>query len=1049
MEARHLRWEVIRAEQLGSQTLYRLRGISGAMKAREIDLLHPFEPIQPILRDLQPRRAAQLRHWLVYHQAFLLEQSLGTDALLAVQPGRLRIEPYQLVPALRAIRMRRVRLLLADGVGLGKTIQAGLVLTELIARKLAHRILIVCPAGPLLEQWKLEMRERFGLRLEPIDRTCLEEIRRKTELGANPFDHISLGIASVDFLKQEKILEMVERTAYDVIVIDEAHHCADSGATPDREDSQRRRLAEVLARKCDALLLLTATPHDGNDRSFASLCELLDPSLVDGKGALRGEKYRPHVVRRLKSHVPGFRERIVLPQPVMVDDDNHPVRNLHLGLLEFIAPELKRAFRTRNYSNVLAFIALLKRSVSTVAAFRSTLIAVAGRFQQLLTEGSEAQEGKRQRLRTLRDYQKRLERFGTLSLAEEEELARLETEDLAHQFTALQREIQASSGTLRRVSTVVETLDTLVQLAAEAEPYDPKLAKLEEEIAEIRSAEPDASILIYTEYVDSQRAVVNYLTRAHSGEILMMSGEDPEAKRIETTERFRTQTRCILVSTDAAAEGLNLHSCCHHLIHLELPFNPNRLEQRNGRIDRYGQMFDPVVRYLYLRGTFEERILYRLIAKYERQRSRLTFVPNTLGLTISSDVSQERLLKGLINETERLFQTSGLPLELETASEDPGDDDAVRELLEEIDHTLRGFDQISKIHAWMGAAGINAESRLIHETKAAREAGNRAGQVDLAQFVCQAVLLDGGDLRGQSTDPVFTLRLPLAWKYGLDDLPGYDFDPPTIRLTTDPELITDAENRPVGYVGRAHPLVRRALDRVRYMSFGSMGNAALDVRVSAASSELDQPALLFTYVGRVTSRLGREVECVLAVLVKQDGTFEFFDSSLAWQRLAHPDRAINTVGVFEARFANWFAKADSAAQASAQSNFSKMAQEALIRRHEEIARDRVYHHDWVSQRVTDLISQTQLPDTLPDLQPSLFDAPTPATQKTRPIWLEAVDPATCLAALATDRSLSARVRNEAESVLRIFRQRMDILDASAEVAPPEVIKLGLLMLVPE
>ena len=107
--------------------------------------------IEPIRHDLRPDRAAPLVNWLVYHQAFLLEQALGPDALLAVQPGRLRMEPYQLVPVLRAIRMSRVRLLLCDGVGLGKTCQAGLVNTELIARRLAHRILIVSPAGPLLD----------------------------------------------------------------------------------------------------------------------------------------------------------------------------------------------------------------------------------------------------------------------------------------------------------------------------------------------------------------------------------------------------------------------------------------------------------------------------------------------------------------------------------------------------------------------------------------------------------------------------------------------------------------------------------------------------------------------------------------------------------------------------------------------------------------------------------------------------------------------------------------------------------------------------------
>ena len=133
MRARGLRWTVVLTESLGPQTLFRLRGLEGAVHGTDLDILHPFEPVEPMVHDLCPDRAAPLTNWLVYHQAFLLEQALGPDAMLAVQPGRLRLEPYQLVPVLRAIRMSRVRLLLADGVGLGKTVQAGLIVTELIA----------------------------------------------------------------------------------------------------------------------------------------------------------------------------------------------------------------------------------------------------------------------------------------------------------------------------------------------------------------------------------------------------------------------------------------------------------------------------------------------------------------------------------------------------------------------------------------------------------------------------------------------------------------------------------------------------------------------------------------------------------------------------------------------------------------------------------------------------------------------------------------------------------------------------------------------------
>ena len=190
---------------------------------------------------------------------------------------------------MRALELPRPRLLLADGVGLGKTIEAGLIVCELIARRRAHRVLVVSPAGPLLVQWEQELRQRFGLRFTPItDAASLQAQRRKLELGGNPFDAIALCLTSLDFAKQERVLEELERSSWDLAIIDEAHHCIGAGGSTERDDTQRRRLAEVIARRSDGLLLLTATPHDGYDPHFASLIELLDPSLVDGRAAWWG-----------------------------------------------------------------------------------------------------------------------------------------------------------------------------------------------------------------------------------------------------------------------------------------------------------------------------------------------------------------------------------------------------------------------------------------------------------------------------------------------------------------------------------------------------------------------------------------------------------------------------------------------------------------------------------------------------------------------------------------------------------------------------------------
>ena len=1044
VEARGLRWEVVFSQQLGQQTLYRLRGVEGAVKGQELDLLSPFEPIQANQADLRPDRATTLRNWLVYHQAFLLEQALGPDTLLAVQPGRLRLEPYQLVPVMRALRMSRVRLLLADGVGLGKTIEAGLVITELMARRLAHRLLVVSPAGVLLEEWRTELLERLGLRMEVIDRAKLQEVTRQQELGAVPFDFIPLGLVSIDFLKQERILDLLERSSYDIIVIDEAHHCTDLGIAQNREDSLRRRMSEALARRCDSLLLLTATPHDGNDRSFASLCELLDPSLVDGKGVLRGQRYRDHVVRRLKSHLGDkFKERIVHPIPVAPNERDHPqFLAFHRRLVEFIVPQLRRAFHAKRYSEVLAFISLLKRSVSTVAACRATLQTILTRYEQIIAEEAESQESRRERLSTLRDYRRKLERFGTLSHDEEQEQVFLEAEDIAQELASLEREVRSGTSRMTRTAGAMEQLAELYDLASATVGQDPKLDGIADQIRTIRGECPSANVLVYTEYIDSQDAVSQYLRRQELGEILTLSGKDDEPTRMRITERFRTRHNQVLVSTDASAEGINLQERCYHLIHAELPWNPNRLEQRNGRIDRYGQTHNPIVRYLFLRGTFEESILLLLIGKYERQRKALTFVPDTLGgATSSSEAGAARLLKCFLDEDQKLFKRGETLFSFDEPEEVNPESPAIKELMEEVERGFRGFREATKTHSWLGAIGAHADAKSVEDADAARKSG-QAEAVDLARFVLDAILLDGGSV--EEGDGIHIVTLPPDWQHGLDDIPGYDPDSRRIRLTTDIDVFRDADDNPVGFLGRAHPLVRRALDRVRNISFGGQAERGQDRRVSAANAPVGEPQLLFTFLGRVSSRAGREFERVLAVRMKQAGCVARYCSADEWAPLRDPEKAIPTRDLWQRHFAAWGDAAGDPAKAAALEAFQPIAKELIAERAKALNAEKRRQEEWLAQRCSDLVDEAR---KQPREAPTLFDQ-TPIRPPSQD-WLTLSDPRKRLAALGSDRSVHPKLRGEAETVLRIDKERMERLDACLALGQPEILPLGLLMLVPE
>ena len=1053
--ARGLRWEVVWTQPAGEQTLYRLRCLEGGLRGRELDLLVPFERVEAIATELDPTRPSRIQDWRVYHDAFLLEQEVGPKALVAARPGRLSVAPYQLVPVMRALSLARPRLLLADDVGLGKTIEAGLVLVELIARRRAHRILIVTPAGPLLHQWDAEMRERFGLRFRVLDAAELKRIRFQQELGANPFDHVALALVSIDFAKQERVLQDLERTQYDVVVIDEAHHCARLGAAGDRDDSLRRRLAEVLADRADALLLLTATPHDGNDAHFASIVELLDRSLLDGRGALRGDAYHRNVVRRLKRHItkpdgtPLFLERNVVPEAVLLDPVGAPrFCQLQETLVALVGPRLREALRRRVYADALAFLSLLKRGVSSAAACGATLAVVAQRLGDLAARGEEEQEARRQRIRTLRDLHRRRERFGALTFEEEQDQAELEAEDIASDLAganvdelaeALGAERRAARRDKRELGAVTKTRDllaSLVDLATQATKEDPKVAKVLDVITAIRSAEPRANVLVYTEYTDSQAALAAALSASSrvTGTVLTLSGADDDVARMALTERFRAEDDLILVSTDASAEGLNLHARCHHLIHLELPYNPNRLEQRNGRIDRFGQEHTPTIHYLYLAGTFEERLLMRLVAKYERQRARLKFAPNTLGGTLADGLVGEKLLEGLAQPVER----GAKPIEWSSHEPDDTASSAFRDMLGEIDRVFSAFEKNVKAHRWLGDAGVAAEATKIADAADARAEGARLGAVDLSSFVTRALHTDTG--RPESAvlrpDGSWLLHLDANWAHGLEGLPGWDPQSKTLRVTADVEQTRDSDGAPVGFLGRAHPIVRRALDRVRHARFGG-GDRLLDRRVAVARGDRDVPEIVWTVLGRVQGGAGRELERVIAVRCARGEEPRADLDAERWIELGSVERAVPTKDVWKLHFGSWARVDAPEAQAAATRAFDPIMREFLSSFTYEMQTEREAVAGWLRSRTEELCGavlrqQTLFGDDGAELQP----------------WKRAVPDVERVASYASDRANPPRLRGEAQAVLEIHRRRDEAATRRATLEPPLVTALGLLLLVP-
>lgn len=979
VRARGLLWDVGATEPGATSDRLTLRCAEGDLAGLDWDFLIPPDSITPAAARLDPTTPGELSRWRLVHQAHCLNTITGEAAVVARNPGRLRLEPYQLVPLTRALDLPRVRLLLADGVGLGKTIQAGLIASELIARRRAHRILIAAPSGPLLTQWRHEMRDRFAQSFTPITSAAeLWDLRRAHPSGANPFDRVALCLTSLDFAKQDHVLEELDRATWDLVIIDEAHHCAANA-----EPSHRRRLAEVLARRSDALLLLTATPHDGHDAHFASLIALLDPSLVDGLGGFSGRDYRRHVIRRLKSHIRDpatgaylFRPRIVQPIKVDVNGPEHePIRAFHRALSAFAVPRLRRS------GDGLAFVSLLKRSVSTIAACLATLRVVLDRLDP--TAPPEPRAAIAERSRALRAWRRRATRFGGLSAADEASQQAIEIESMAESLRA--RPDPAPSA--------------LLALGQSALAHDPKLATLTQEIRLIRLDHPRANILIYTEYTASQAAAANALRNAMgiAGPILTIGGQDTDIARATAAENFSSKDQQILISTDALAEGLNLHQHCHHLIHLDLPYNPNRLEQRNGRIDRYGQRHDPEIRYLYIPGTFEENLLLHLIAKYEKARAVLDVMPDTIGLTANPDDYGKPLTRGLSEDPADLFKPDHDPIRsLDRAAADTSPE-TVAALLRDIDRAYEAFDRMALSHGWFGAQGFNSGRAALADAMRATTI-NRASP-DLAAFVRGAIAAH----TGAQVPEHGPIPLPKPWLTGLAELPGIDM----ARAT-----FTDDIN--ASLLNRSHPLVVRALPLNTWTG-----------GITAAARH-DRIALLLTFLAEITAG-GRVIaRRLIAILTRPDRPPIEISDPLAFA-------TTETTASWSRDFAAWAPAARQAAETMAQTIAA--AEHASVLAHHAIAATARRRHldQWLSHRATLLTGRVTAATG------DLFASPAPTTWRAQP------DPRPRLIGFATDPETPAGPRREANDTLETHQALL------AAITPPDPVQcrpIGLLMLVP-
>jgi hypothetical protein len=443
-----------------------------------------------------------------------------------------------------------------------------------------------------------------------------------------------------------------------------------------------------------------------------------------------------------------------------------------------------------------------------------------------------------------------------------------------------------------------------------------------------------------------------------------------------------------------------------------------------------------VVRYLYLAGTFEERVLLRLVAKYERQRARLTFVPNTLGLVVSDQGDMTaKLLDGLAEEEASLFKQEPKSEVLFDAGVDENDvsSPAYQELLAEMDRAIGGFEKAAKTHAWLSQAGLNAEQTRVEEATAARATGSELGGLDLVRFVCDAV---GSELRSSDAvrdlgGSVLELQLPPTWAHGLDDVPGWNSQKRTLLVTSEAAVRSTPDGEPVGYLGRAHPVVRRALDRVRNIPV-TAGQQTLDRRVSAVSGAA--VAMVFTFLCTVRSELGREFERVIAVHVTPDEDPTPLAEPPDWLTIADRNRAVATAGVWKKRFADWAGGREEQSRLCAAQAFEPIAGAFVKELEKELTAERQSLDTWLAERANQCCGERERQLTLDGM-------PLPA-------WKTSGDPVERLGSFKADGSQPPQHRAEADGVLQLYTKRVERLERRRHTEQMPIATLGLLLVVP-
>jgi superfamily II DNA or RNA helicase len=554
--------------------------------------------------------------------------------------GAVQVDDFQLVPLLQALRMPRVSLLLADDVGLGKTVEASLILTELLLRRRIRRVLVLTPAS-LRQQWQDEMKSKFALSFDLVDRQETHQLQKRLGLDANPWRVFPRIIASYHYLRQPDILQQFLATCstdatgpvraqlpWDLLIVDEAHNLMPSSFG---RDSQLVNMLRTISPFFEHKLFLTATPHNGHTRSFSGLLELLDPVRFTQTNEFKSEERKQVqevVVRRLKSEIndadqhagrpPRFAFRSPSPLPLYFGREE---RILAAAVLEFrkgVKLLIASSSKAEQLAGSFAIEILTKRLLSGPYTFAESW----HRFKAGATGETPADPAL----------------VSAAKKAAEEDL-----EDDQEMESRTQHAVQTVGAWMRPMLEVLkidirhvdQALDALGLAKPGALPsFDERFDRLhrliEDRLRIGKQWRTDERLILFTEY----KTTLDYLEQRlriypdHEDRIRVIYGSHSLRGRMNRGNIIKAFNNPddgvrVLIATDVASEGLNLQETARYVMHWDIPWNPSRLEQRNGRVDRHGQARDVTIFHFTSDDDADMHFIAHVVAKVHEIRDDL------------------------------------------------------------------------------------------------------------------------------------------------------------------------------------------------------------------------------------------------------------------------------------------------------------------------------------------------------------------------------------------------------------------------------------------